>query len=351
MHHDEDFTNYMFKDKNYLAFPELIEFYTGIDRRRENALKILTDDLTAICDVVYQKVGIEDGMNPYKIAKWEPTTESLQRMQNFVGENVKKSSLPVSVKDEYADKTYDQAKPYYQNVNTIFQDYSLHSLLYSMKSVSRALRNSDFVNPDLKKHTLSEIMRSWEQVSKVLIAITPILADQGEATFEGQSFALLGDFGANREERINTILNAVPNNVVRYFKDELFSNKIGSLLYHQIANEQNDLKKLELILLLIYERPRNWKNEVQKYISGLDKNSFYLFKTLKALNHEYSYSYASIETLQEIGILIKVCVAKHQYGVSNPTSKIAKIPNSVLPTREIDDSFDDSDNSIKPKNL
>ncbi len=348
MHHEDSFAEYMFKDKNYLAFPEIIEFYTGIDRRRENALKILTDDLTAICDIVYQKVGIEDGMNPYKMVKWQPTNESLQRMQNFVGENVMKSSLPVAVKDEYADKRYDQTKPYNQSVNTIFEEYSLHSLLFSIKSASRALRNSDFVNPELKKRTLSEIMRSWEQVSKVLIALTPILADQGEAAFEGQHFFLSGNFGDSREEKIHSILNVIPNNVVNFFKNELFSNKIGSLLYNQIVNEQNELKKLELILLLIFERPKNWKNEVQRYISGLSKDSFYLYKTLRALKSEYSYSYASPETLKEIAILIKVCIAKHQFGDSNPSSKISKIPNSVIPTRTVDNE-DEDDSIIKTK--
>lgn len=337
MHHCEKFTNFMFSDKNYLSFPEIIEFYTGIDRRRENAIKILTDDLKSICDIVYNKVGIPDGMNPYKIAKWEPTPDSLQRMQDFVGENVKNSSLPVAVKDEYADKSYDQIKPYNQSVSTIFEQYSLHTLLYSIKSASRALRNSDFVSPEAKKMILDQIMRSWEQVSKVLIALTPILADQGEAIFEGQTFTLDGDFGKTKEERTSRILNVIPNNVVRFFKDDLYSNKIGALLFTQINNEKNDLKKLELILLIIYDRPKNWKLEVQRYIVSLDKNSFYLLKVLSALKHEYSYSYSSPETYKEIAILIKVCIAKHQYGISNPTSKIAEIPNSVLPSREVED--------------
>lgn len=345
MHHCEKFANYMFNDKNYLSFPEIIEFYTGIDRRRENAIKILSDDLSSICDIVYNKVGIPDGMNPYKIAKWQPTNESLQRMQNLVGENVKNSGLPISIKDEYADKTYDQIKPYDQSVNTIFEEYSLHTLLYSLKSASRALRNSDFVNPELKKQILGQITRSWEQVSKVLIALTPILADEGEAVFEGQSFTLKGNFGSNKEEKINQILNSIPNNVVRFFKDDLFSNKLGALIFNQINNEPNELIKLELVLLIIYERPKNWKVEVQRYIVSLNKNSFYLFKILNALKHEYSYSYSSSEQLKEIAILIKVCIAKHQYGDNNPTSRIATISNNVIPTREINDN----DLIIQPK--
>lgn len=338
MHHSDSFTDYMFENKRYLAFPEIIEFYTGIDRRRGNALKVLLQDLKDTCDIVHSKVGLPDGMDPYKLARWEPTPESIERMQNLIGENVIKSSLPDSVKDKYADRTYNPIRPYDQSIHQIFHEYSLHVLMQSIKSTSRALRNSDFVDPSVKRDLLNELMRGWEQISKVLLALTPILATEGEAAFEGQNFILHGDFGATLEERANKIIKVIPNNVVRYFKDDLFSNKIGPLLYDQISNESSELKKLELILLLIYERPPNWKAQVHKYIVSIPKNSFYLLKVLTALDLEYQYSYSSPTTLKEIGILIKVCLAKHQYGDSNPNpNRLKMIPNNALPKREVDD--------------
>ena len=73
--------------------------------------------------------------------------------------------------------------------------------------------------------------------------MTPILADQGKAVFEGQSFTLDGDFGNTKEVRTSRILNVIPNNVVRFFKDDLYSNKIGALLFSQINNEKERFKK------------------------------------------------------------------------------------------------------------
>ena len=45
MHHSADFAAYILGDGRYAAFPEVIEFYTGIDRRRTDAVTILTSDL------------------------------------------------------------------------------------------------------------------------------------------------------------------------------------------------------------------------------------------------------------------------------------------------------------------
>ena len=62
--------------------------------------------------------------------------------------------------------------------------------MQKIKASSRALRNSDYADPDTKRILLTEITRSWEQISKVLFALTPILASRGQATFEGQHFCL-----------------------------------------------------------------------------------------------------------------------------------------------------------------
>jgi predicted MPP superfamily phosphohydrolase len=252
MHHSDEFSEYMLENKRYVAFPEIIEFYTGIDRRRNNALKILHQDLREVCDTVYKKVGLPDGMDPYKLAKWEPSPESIERMKSLIGESVINSGLPDSVKDKYADRSYNPIKPYDQSINRIFYEYSLHVLIQTLKSTSRALRNSDFADPEIKRDLLKEVLRGWEQISKVLFALTPNLATEGQATFEGQSFILMGNFGDTMEERINRILQAIPNNVASIFKEDLFSNKIGPLLFDQVNNEASELKKLELITRTVY---------------------------------------------------------------------------------------------------
>ena len=216
----------------------------------------------------------------------------------------------------------------------VLTEYSLLSLWYGIKAGSRALRNSDYAKPELKRGLLREIMRSWEQVEKVLFAISPVLAFEGSAKFEGTNFTLSGDFGETPEERFNAVLINVPANVHGWYQDDLYSRKMGSLILDQFNYENSAIINHNLHLLIISQRPRDWENYLRKYIATNSKNSFYLMDTYRALQSQYSYSFASYRTLETIKDLIKMTISKHQFGVNNPSKKhINKIPDNVVEER------------------
>lgn len=334
MHTDPKFAEYIFSSKAYVSSPEIIEFYTGIDRSRADAIEILTKDIKETCDIVFEKVGMPDNINPYAHALWKPTEASIDKVQNEISENVKNSNLPDEVKDQYADNSYNQIRPYNQSIQTILEKYSLLNLMQKIKASSRALRNSDFVEPEFKRAMLVEIMRGWEQLSKVLLALAPIMAADGRAAFEGAGFELSGDFGSTFEQKLNRIIQVNPTNVVAIFKDDLYSAKLGPLLYENFENETNPLMKHHLALLIIIGRPNEWKRVIENYIVSLNKNSFYLYDTVNALRTKYRYDYASPDTVREMVYLIKLGLAKHEFGGAKPVEKIKQISNSNLPQRE-----------------
>lgn len=321
MHNDEDFAKYIFLSKKYSAFPEIIEFYTGIDRNKLDALETLTKDIKETCDVVNSKVRLTGNMNIFSGIHWQPTEEQIQAAQSQLSENVKNSGLPEHIKDQHADRSYNQIKPYNQSIQAFFSEYSLHNLIQNIRASSRALRNSDYVKPDAKREMLSEILRSWEQISNVLLALTPILADKGQAGFDGHSFTLQGDFGDTFETRLNRIIQVNMANVVGFFKDDIYSSKIAPLLYEHFNSEKNPNKKHQLALLLIYCRPREWRKQIQTYIGSLQKNSFYLYDTHNALMAKYNFDFITEEERREISLLAKMCFAKHEFGSKNPTPK------------------------------
>ena len=339
MHIDPEFADYIFKSEKYISFPEIVEFYTGIDRNRADALRILSDDIKKTCEIVYNKIGIPGHVNPFANTKWQPKEEHIQKMQEEISENVLNSGLPDEVKDRYADKTYNQIKPYNQSIQSIFEEYSLLILMQKISASSRALRNSDYVEPDLKKGILNEILRSWEQLSKVLFALAPIMAEKGRADFQGAGFELEeGNWGNTFEEKLNRILQANPTNVVGYFKNDLYSNKIGPLLFEQFNLETAEIKKHHLALLIIFERPRNWKKQIELYIVSLSKDSFFLYDTVNALRARYKYDFVDKTTVKEIEYLIKMGLAKHEFGDKKPRlDKITRISNKNLPKRENED--------------
>jgi hypothetical protein len=256
-------------------------------------------------------------------------------MHDEISDGVKDSKLPDSVKDQYADRRYEPALPYYQDVRNIFTEYSLVMLMQAVKASSRALRNSDYASPEIKRQLFDEIGGAWEQILRVLVALTPLLAADKAATFDGANFLLLGDFGDTPEKRFNHILGELPNNVVTWFKDDLFSYKMGPLLIERLNKEDKDLKKHNMLLLLIKQKPRNWVPQVQKYIESISKNSFYLMDVYARLCVEYKYSFASHDTLREIKFLIKMAAAKHLHGAIGEKAR-NKVPDKALPKRLID---------------
>ncbi|MBE7646714.1 DUF4062 domain-containing protein [Tenacibaculum finnmarkense genomovar ulcerans] len=320
MNMDKNFLDNIYSNKKYIDFPEIIEFYTGIDRNKKDALEILNSDIKDTLQTVRGKVNLPNNLNPYKRIKWNPDIETLEKEEAKIGEDIISSGLPDEVKDKYDDKNYDQIRPYNQVVNSVIREYSFLVLMRQITACSRALRNSDFVNAKLKKELLDNITQAWNEINKLLIALSPILADRGNISFEGARFQLDEDdfrFSDPIEKR-KAVLLAVPTNVIKFFKDDLFSSKMGPLLIDKAENETNSLIKHELMLLLIAERPKDWNRTVDKYIVNLDKNSYFLSDTLSVLNFNKDFNATELGDKRIITMLSKKCRAKHLYKKDNP---------------------------------
>ncbi len=342
MHKDKEFEDFILIDMNYSSYPELIEFYTGIERNSNEALFILTNDIKNTCDIVEKKCGLPDKFNIYNIAQWKPSEERIKQMDEELTEGVLKSNLPDAIKDEYADKSYNPSRPLNQNIHKILEEYSLLRLMKSVQACSKALRNSDYATPEIKHNLLKEILRSWEQLSKALLVLAPILSQQGHATLDGASFVLDDYFGSTNEERFNNIIALIPTNIVDWYKDDIFSKKMTSLLYNHISNEPSEFKRHLLNLLLINKRPKKWDTHIESYIISSNKNSFYLHDVYQSLKAEYKYSFASESNLKTMEKLLKITATKHFRGIKNPSKKIIdkfdkenKYTN-VIPNRDID---------------
>lgn len=341
MHHDDDFAKFILDGFRYSSMPELIEFYTGIDRQRDDALKVLTVDLEQLRLQVEEKCGLPKNMDPYRLAQWAPSPAALEQMKTEIEAGVRDSNLPAEIKDRFADQGYDPKRAYNQNIST-FAEQSVTCLMQTLRAASKALRNSDYVSPDIKRALLEEILKCWEQLTMVLLVVLPVLAEKGKAVFDGVAFVLDGNFGATTKERLLGVLAEIPNNVVRWSRDDLHSQKMGPLLIDVFSKETVDLRRHELALLLIAQRPRNWGDVIQDYISKIQKNSFYLLDVYRALRTQYRYSYASSTTLKEIEYLIRMAMTKHVTGAKEPGVDLIRktiprliVGEPIIPPREV----------------
>lgn len=334
MHHDHNFAELILSDQRYARFPEIVEFYTGIDRQREDAVNTLARDLSFGIEAAREKCGLPDKLNPYPALKWRPSENGFQKMEAELRDGVEASNLPDVIKDRYADRNYDRTRPYHQSVRDILTGHTMSSLMLSISAASRALRNSDYVNPEHRKNLLSMILQGWRQISKVLWVLLPLLVDKGHASFDDANFVLANDFGDDPDERFRAVLSAIPYNVVKWYQDDLFSPKMASLLTQQMEDQTDDVIKHTLALFQVAKRPKGWKSNIENYIYSIHKNSFYLGDLHSKLREEYIYSFANNKNLKDLEFLIKMSMTKHVHGVKRPSPKaVKKVPNSVLPQR------------------
>ncbi len=78
MHVNNDFYQYIVNNEIYIDFPEVIEFYTGIDRKSSDMIRILTDDLSKQCAIVENKTGLTINFNLLEAMEWNPSEKHIE---------------------------------------------------------------------------------------------------------------------------------------------------------------------------------------------------------------------------------------------------------------------------------
>jgi hypothetical protein len=94
MHHSPEFATYIFEDARYASLPEIIEFYTGIDRRRTDAVERIAADLQQMNAQFSERTSIPEGFDPFSLARWEPDADGIQAMKRLLADGASGSSLP-----------------------------------------------------------------------------------------------------------------------------------------------------------------------------------------------------------------------------------------------------------------
>ena len=321
MDHDEDFAAYVLAEERYFSYPEIIEFYTGIDRKKSGVLKRITEDLHSVGESVRGKCSLPENFSPFGDMHWSPSAEGLSKVQKMLTEGVQASRLPDVIKDNYADLRYNRSTPLDQEIKTILEEYSVMRLMRALKAASRALRNSDFVDKSIRHDLLREVLAGYSVLVNVLVSVAPAMLTEGRARIEGANFTLIGIKDGSPEERLNRYLSCLPDNLLNWYEDELFSNKMSPLL-HKHSDEstvKNSIERHLLQMIIARKRPSGWVKSTKKYIAEQDKNSYYLYDMFTNLAADKKYAFVTGSTYGSIDELLTTLLAKHKHDA--PPSK------------------------------
>ena len=327
MHHDAEFARFILSDHRYSAYPEILEFYAGIDRRRDDAVRQVTSDLNQMNQGFIKKTGLSVGFNPLRDALWAPTEEAVDHLRKEVEDGLATSAVPAVVKDTLADKSYDRSRPYNQQLAKYIEESNLAQMMQAIRGASRALRNSDHVAPEAKAALLKEVIDCWVRICQILVMLSPALAHSKNASFEGMNFYLDETFDGleDAEKRWRAVMGAVIPNVVSWYQDDIFSKKMGPLLINYVKTSSGTLGELLILEVLIKQRPAGWCEEVERFIVREDKNAYYLLRAFCTLRSEFQYATVNEKTRQELRRLAAMAVAKHHKGVKRPNNALIEV--------------------------
>lgn len=309
----EDFAHFILTKENYLHYPEIMEFYTGSDRTRNDAADIVAKDIKKVTDSVHEKVGIPEGMNPFKLLRLQTSDDQVEKAISHLDDNLKKSRLPNNIKDALADKEYNPSTPYYQEVRKVWENYSVNYLQEMISVASKTLRNSDYIKPDLKEQLFVAITEAWYNTIRVVYLMAPALAYEGKAGYDDFRLQLSESFQEYKDNPQRLLINVISNipfNILKWYKDDIYSSKLADLIFDRIHAENNHVIKHVLVSLTIYEQPERWNIEVEKYLADLDRNSFYFADTIHALEAMYANGVMSEQNIAKTRNLILLAYTK-----------------------------------------
>jgi hypothetical protein len=182
---------------------------------------------------------------------------------------------------------------------------------------------------------LKTVLRCWVRMCQTLTTLSPILAANRSANFEGMGFILDETFDhlPGVKEVWKLLMNSIIDNVVSWYESDVYSKKLGLLFEEYVNTTDDSLEQVLVILLLAKQRPPGWEQVVRAFILKSDKNSFYLSKVQALLWYEFRASFASERVRQELRSLAAMCVAKHS-GAKNPSATAIEKTASILEKRD-----------------
>jgi predicted MPP superfamily phosphohydrolase len=335
----EEFAAFILDKENYAHYPEVMEFYTGSDRTRNDAAELLIKDIQNITQSVESKVGIPEDVNPFQRLKMKRNEEQIGNVIQQLEDNLQKTKLPDRIKDAWDDKNYNPSRPYHQDVYKVMKNYSVIYLQEIIEIASKAMRNSDYIRPELKESLFDAITKAWLAIVRVIYLMAPALARDGVAGYDGFSLQLEESFDnveMSDEEKLITVIACIPLNIVSWYKDDIYSAKLANLMYNKISNPLNPIAKHLLVGIVISEQPEHWVDIVRKYLTDTDRNSYYFGDTLNMLTSKWQFGVMSDQDASATKRLLLAGYAKHYSGSNRlEYGNIRNINPKALPDREV----------------
>ena len=332
MHQDEAFFELVMRDARYSRYPEVIEYYSGINRQASGLINDLADDLSAENKAFMGRSQFKPEFDPVLGLSWTPQDDEISEALRLAEDEVKHSKLPKEIKDAIADRNFDRSLPYNQTVKKFIEDSSLALCIQKMRSSARALRNSDHAEIEGKKRLFSEVMATMRSEMHLLAIAAPLFSKMGHLSFEGMGYFLDKSFdNFDENAKVIAILESIPLNMANRYLDDVYSPKMTPILHDYIKNTKSEQEKSLLIWFIVHKKPRNWEKITEEYIYSLNRNSFYLYILAGHVLNNYEFGFNTLDNFEKLKTLTGIIYGYHHTKARRPNLQtIKRFANKIL---------------------
>ncbi len=323
MRHSSNFFDYISENRRYSEFPELLEFYSGIDRHRQDLVDRLTQDLSDLNDTLEERTKIPPSFEPFTKAKWHTSDKEVLEIEEEIDRSAEASALPREKRQAIADQSFDRSRAYKQELRQFLEQASFPHAVAVMEVASKVLRKSEHVDTEPKIKLLQQIVRCWTKICQLGVILCPVLAARGFASFEGFGFVVVDmPSDLSEESKRFGILSAIPRSIVRNYQRALFSKKNGPLLSQFTLSPDFEIfDKFLGAHIISIQRPPGWVESMKGYLDSCAKDTFMLHDVLRALIQERQISYITKSEDKEIKEVMATALLKHKTGKGNQGKK------------------------------
>lgn len=328
MYVDEGYAKKMLDNQKYQHYPEVLEFYTGKDRKRLDAVQKVTEDLRIATLSVQKKAGITDDKNPFAFLRFKADKSHNEKIIKEIDSNVQESNLPQSVKDHIADTSFNSAAAFHQDICKVYSDFSIGYLVNIISIASKVLRNSDHLDAVVKQNLLNEITSALKVFSNIIYLVSHLFAKQGYIFLPDYHLKLTDSFNEyDEDEKRIQIIVTIPYNLMLRFKEDLYSKKLSPVYISQFMSEKDKVKKHLLASFLVSKQPEGWDTAIRTYLNSVGKDSYYLGTITDMMAGVYYLENLDSPNRIKMNHLIKSALYKSENGILPPSLNSIKRMN------------------------
>ena len=125
--------------------------------------------------------------------------------------------------------------------------------------------------------------------------------------------------------------------------DNIYTAKLSQLIYNKISDSNGPVIKHILVAMIINEQPDGWADVVQKYLTDVDRNSYYFGNAIEMLLSKWQFDSTMSEknTLQTRNLILASYAKLYSNSNHFSLANIRKIKRTILPEREVKDEGDE----------